>query len=207
MIDTCPFCDSTDIHSAESLAEFNDRRKKQLLTVRLTHTECRSCDREFTTPEQGIVNTQRIEDERRAAGGAPSAAEIIAMRKRMDLNQLEAGELFGGGPVAFSKYENETIVPAQSMARLLALAVAERISREDLEQAATGRLAQPLRTRPTARLRTFSPIDLIPATNPGDSTAAYAPVDFSDPYRSWDFTAFDTTQPQDSFYSAGKLTA
>lgn len=203
MMDTCPFCESTDIHNAESLAEFNDRRKKQLLTVRLTHTECRSCDREFTTPEQGIVNTQRIEDARRAAGGAPSAAEIIAMRKKMKLNQLEAGELFGGGPVAFSKYENETIVPAQSMARLLALAVAERITREELEQAATGTLRNLSQHPPTTEFRLYDPSDMgrnLLASVLGSDR----PVLFSANYPVGYLTDNGIPQPQATVYTTGE---
>lgn len=141
MNETCPFCESKELTTAESVAEFNDRRKKQLLTVRLVHTECRNCEREFTTHAQGVENTARIEAARRAAGGAPGPEEIVMMRKDvMDLTQAEAGDLFGGGPVAFSKYENGTIVPAQSMARLLSLAVAGVITRTDLEQAASGTL-------------------------------------------------------------------
>jgi len=151
---TCPFCQSTELTAAESVAEFNDRRKKQLLTVRLVHTECGNCEREFTTHAQGLENTVRIDAARRAAGGAPTADEIIEMREEMNLNQAEAGALFGGGPVAFSKYENDAIVPAQSMARLLSLAVARVISRLDLEQAANGTLTK--RSKETVALSTVT---------------------------------------------------
>jgi len=140
MIHHCVFCGSSDVAEAESLTQFNDRRKKQALTVRMRHMACTACDREFQTPEQSAANTLLIEAARRAAGGAPSPAEIVAMRKAMSLKQSEAGELFGGGPVAFSKYENGSIVPAQSMARLLSLAVAGVITRDDLERAANGTL-------------------------------------------------------------------
>ena len=37
--------------------------------------------------------------------------EIRAIRERLGLSQVEAGELLGGGPRAFTKYEAGTIGP------------------------------------------------------------------------------------------------
>jgi HTH-type transcriptional regulator/antitoxin MqsA len=47
------------------------------------------------------------------------------MRKAARLTQEDAGELFGGGPVAFSKYENDDLVPDEGMINLLRLAIAD----------------------------------------------------------------------------------
>ena len=45
--------------------------------------------------------------------------EIRAIRERLGLSQVEAGELLGGGPRAFTKYEAGTIRPRASVVRLL----------------------------------------------------------------------------------------
>lgn len=45
------------------------------------------------------------------------------MRKTHALTQEQAGRLFGGGPVAFSKYENDDLVPDEAMANLLYMAI------------------------------------------------------------------------------------
>ena len=45
--------------------------------------------------------------------------EIRAIRKGLGLSQVEAGELLGGGPRAFTKYEAGTIRPRTSVVRLL----------------------------------------------------------------------------------------
>ena len=45
--------------------------------------------------------------------------EIRAIRERLGLSQVEAGELIGGGPRAFTKYEAGTIRPRASVVRLL----------------------------------------------------------------------------------------
>ena len=45
--------------------------------------------------------------------------EIRAIRERLGLSQVEAGELLGGGPRAFTKYEAGSIRPRASVVRLL----------------------------------------------------------------------------------------
>lgn len=48
-------------------------------------------------------------------------AEIRSIRETLGLSQRAAGELLGGGPSAFSKYENGTVEPAASLLTLLRL--------------------------------------------------------------------------------------
>lgn len=48
-------------------------------------------------------------------------AEIRAIRTRLGLTQAEAGELIGGGPRAFTKYEAGRLTPAASVVKLLRL--------------------------------------------------------------------------------------
>ena len=45
--------------------------------------------------------------------------EIRAIREGLGLSQVEAGELLGGGPRAFTKYEAGTIRPRASVVSLL----------------------------------------------------------------------------------------
>ena len=45
--------------------------------------------------------------------------EIRSIRERLGLTQVEAGELLGGGPRAFTKYEAGTVKPAASVINLL----------------------------------------------------------------------------------------
>lgn len=48
-------------------------------------------------------------------------AEIRSIRETLGLSQRAAGEILGGGPSAFSKYENGTVEPAASLVTLLRL--------------------------------------------------------------------------------------
>lgn len=68
----------------------------------------------------------------------PLGCEIRAMRERENLTQLEASKVFGGGPVAFSKYESDDLIPDEAMVNLLKLAIAfpdiiERLKQVKLE--------------------------------------------------------------------------
>lgn len=48
-------------------------------------------------------------------------AYIAQVRKKLDLDQREAGELFGGGVNAFSRYENGKTKPPVALVKLLKL--------------------------------------------------------------------------------------
>jgi HTH-type transcriptional regulator/antitoxin MqsA len=53
--------------------------------------------------------------------GLLCGVEIAAIRKQYGLSQDQAARLCGGGPVAFSKYENDDVVQSESMDSLLRL--------------------------------------------------------------------------------------
>jgi HTH-type transcriptional regulator/antitoxin MqsA len=54
-----------------------------------------------------------------ASAGAPEF--IRAVRKKLDLDQRQAGALFGGGDNAFSRYETGKTTPPTSLVKLLSL--------------------------------------------------------------------------------------
>lgn len=56
------------------------------------------------------VNTRRVKPE-----------FIVAVRRKLNLDQREAGELFGGGINAFSRYENGKASPPVALVQLLKL--------------------------------------------------------------------------------------
>ena len=59
------------------------------------------------------------------AEGLPDADEIRRIRRRLRLSQRRAGELLGGGPRAFQKYEAGDVLVSRPMANLLKLLDAE----------------------------------------------------------------------------------
>jgi len=111
-------------------------RSTQDLTVKgvslqvtdLLHLECATCGARVETPDQmdhnaALIRTAflRERDQTKRRKGLLSGEEIRALRERFHLTQKIAAELFGGGPVAFAKYEADEVVQSQSMDRLLRL--------------------------------------------------------------------------------------
>ena len=47
--------------------------------------------------------------------------EIRRIRKKLRLTQVQAGELIGGGPRAFQKYETGDLLPSRAISSALAL--------------------------------------------------------------------------------------
>lgn len=55
------------------------------------------------------------------ADGLPFPEEIKRIRIKLGLTQEEAGELIGGGPRAFQKYEAGALLPSLAISSALAL--------------------------------------------------------------------------------------
>jgi putative zinc finger/helix-turn-helix YgiT family protein len=129
----CPFCDGARLTEQDEIAEFNDRKNGLQLSYYKLLTKCLDCHERFEAPTQRAENGKRIADARSAARGAPTGAQIRALRKAWGLTIAEAGALFGGGEIAFAKYEKGEIVPVQSMSKLLRLAIQGLIELEALQ--------------------------------------------------------------------------
>ncbi len=136
----CPFCGHDEVKQVEVPRVIHDVRTHAEYSMQAVEMECKECHEHFVTPKQADENDVRLADAKGHAIGSPSREAIRKLRDDWNITQEIAGTLFGGGKVAFCKYEGGSIVPTQAMARLLALAVAGRIDKLDLEQAAAGTL-------------------------------------------------------------------
>lgn len=99
---------------------------------------CRSCD-------EGILDAEALKASERAflelkaeVDGLLSPDEVGAIRKRLRLSQRRAGELLGGGPRAFQKYESGQVMVSAAMSNLLRLLDADPKRLEELAVAKTG---------------------------------------------------------------------
>jgi HTH-type transcriptional regulator/antitoxin MqsA len=80
------------------------------------------------TPEEGIFEPADMKFSDRAlnrlkarAEGLLEPDEIKRIRKKLGLTQLVAGELIGGGPRAFQKYEMGDLLPSRAISSALML--------------------------------------------------------------------------------------
>jgi HTH-type transcriptional regulator/antitoxin MqsA len=97
--------------------------------------EYKGVEREFNLPGwwpaddgDGVLDPPDIKafreafDQLRAeAAERLKAAEVRRIRTRLKLSQRRAGEILGGGPRAFQKYESGEVVVSRPMANLLLL--------------------------------------------------------------------------------------
>ena len=125
--DKCPSCGSLVVE-LECYAEELDHKGLHLHVEGLEQYRCKNCDYAFVTHnlhDQNIAKIKLAFLKARATYksdlGLLSGEEIRSIRKKLDLTQQEAAKLFGGGINAFSKYENEEIVQAVSIDRLIRL--------------------------------------------------------------------------------------
>ncbi len=95
-----------------------------LSRVYSTDTACESglsglCDQYGTCSNLVTIMADEKATDDKAAELKPQ--DIRRIREKLGLSQVEAGELLGGGPRAFTKYEAGTIKPAASVSNLLRL--------------------------------------------------------------------------------------
>lgn len=79
-------------------------------------------------PDQGIFEPEDMKISDRALNrlkarteGLLEPEEIKRIRKRLHLTQAAAGNLIGGGPRAFQKYETGALLPSRAISSALAL--------------------------------------------------------------------------------------
>lgn len=80
---------------------------------------CESCGSEMALNEDLRFNARAMRQARKKHYGLLTGEEVRKIRKQLGLNQNQAAKLFGGGPVAFSKYENDEITQSEAMDRLI----------------------------------------------------------------------------------------
>lgn len=80
---------------------------------------CDVCHTEYATAEDMRLNKRIKVAFEKEVDGLLSGREVKAIRERLGVTQAQAGTLFGGGPVAFCKYENDDLAQSAPMDKLL----------------------------------------------------------------------------------------
>ena len=117
----CPHCGAAKlIHDTRDLPYTYKGEATVIATV--TGDFCPACSESVL----GAGESRRVMREMRAFAKQVNAARvdpdfITNVRKKLDLGQREAAELFGGGVNAFSRYENGTTKPPLALVKLFRL--------------------------------------------------------------------------------------
>lgn len=118
----CPICNEGGIRPlvGKNAVEY----KGQSTELDFHYSVCDTCGSEQTDSSQLKANKRAMLAFRKQVDGLLSGAEVRAIRHKLNLSQVEAAKLFGGGPVAFSKYESDDVAQSEPMDRLLRLVAA-----------------------------------------------------------------------------------
>lgn len=116
----CPICGEGKLHPevSKNPVEY----KGQTTELDLHFSLCDACGSEEADAVQTRVNKRRMIAFKKRVDGLLTGAEVRAIREKLGLRQAEAAQVFGGGPVAFSKYESDDVAQSEAMDRLLRLA-------------------------------------------------------------------------------------
>ncbi len=115
----CPICGEG--HVTAHIAQVEQEYKGQKTMLPLHYLLCDHCSSDFAGAAEAKLNKRALMAFRKEVDGLLTGREIVALREQYHLTQGLAAKLFGGGPVAFSKYENDDVAQSESMDTLLRL--------------------------------------------------------------------------------------
>jgi HTH-type transcriptional regulator / antitoxin MqsA len=109
---------------------------------------CTTCDEGILTGKPLVAHAKAFQSLKAEVDGVLGPKQVAEVREALGLSQRKAGELLGGGPRAFQKYESGSQIPSVPMSHLLTLLARDPKRLEELEgpHAAT-------RRRPSSRVR------------------------------------------------------
>lgn len=83
---------------------------------------CPACNESLHSEEEAeYLNSAMLSFNKEVNGNTVNPDFISSTRKKLKLDQREAGEIFGGGPNAFSRYENGKTRPPIALVQLFKL--------------------------------------------------------------------------------------
>jgi HTH-type transcriptional regulator/antitoxin MqsA len=95
--------------------------KGQSITFDMPGWYCDASDQSVHTGDDMKVSDRMLNRLKARSEGLIEPEDIRRIRKRLGLSQAAAGELIGGGPRAFQKYEAGHLLPSRAISSALAL--------------------------------------------------------------------------------------
>ena len=115
----CPICGVAElVHDTRDVS--HTYKGETTVIASVTGDFCPSCGEAiFGMAESRRVSTSMRELSRQVNAAIVDPTFIADVRKKLDLDQREAAEIFGGGVNAFSRYENGKTKPPLALVKLL----------------------------------------------------------------------------------------
>lgn len=160
--DICPIC--SEGHLQPRIGKNAVEYKGTPTELDVQYSVCDACGSEQANAVQLRANKRAMMVFRKQVDGLLTGEEVRALRERLRITQAEAASIFGGGPVAFSKYESDDVAQSEAMDKLLRLAADVQTAFVHLAHEAgigldttdqwttTGKMEQKQRPRPVLRV-------------------------------------------------------
>ena len=117
----CPVCGAAELMQDTRDLPYTYKGEVTVIPA-VTGEFCPACDEVLLNREQGDRYSELLGTFQRQVNAAFVDPHYIArVRRKLDLDQRQAAELFGGGVNAFSRYENGKTKPPLALVKLLKL--------------------------------------------------------------------------------------
>ena len=116
-----PVCPETGAQMHRDVRPMTLEYKGQSTTFPMPGWYCATSEESIHTGEDMKVSARMLNRLKARSEGLLEPEDIRRIRKKLGLNQVEAGELIGGGPCAFQKYEAGDLLPSRAISSALAL--------------------------------------------------------------------------------------
>jgi HTH-type transcriptional regulator/antitoxin MqsA len=118
---TDPVCPKTGASMRRDVRLMTLEYKGASLTFDMPGWYCETSDESIHTGDDMKVSDRALNRLKAVRDGLPAPEEIRRIRVKLGLTQEQAGELIGGGPRAFQKYEAGDLLPSRAIGSVLAL--------------------------------------------------------------------------------------
>ncbi len=113
----CPICEEGNL--SEKVSKQRVDYKGRTAELDLHFSVCDSCGSEQADAGQVRMNKRSMTRFKKLVDGLLAGSEVRSVRQKLGLTQSDAAKIFGGGPVAFSKYEADDVAQSEAMDKLL----------------------------------------------------------------------------------------
>ncbi|HHB1565009.1 TPA: type II toxin-antitoxin system MqsA family antitoxin [Vibrio metschnikovii] len=116
----CPICEQGHLSNQEEIIHVEHMGQQGSISSQFS--TCDVCGSEQATPENARFNKRAMIAFKKQVQGLLTGMEVRELRKGWNFSQEDAAKIFGGGPVAFSKYESDDVMQSEAMDRLIRIA-------------------------------------------------------------------------------------
>ncbi len=116
-----PVCPKTRAPMYRDVRPMTLAYKGESITIDMPGWYCDSSDESIHTGKDAVVSDRALNRLKARNEGLLEPEDIRRIRKKLGLNQTAAGQVIGGGPRAFQKYESGDLLPSRAISSALRL--------------------------------------------------------------------------------------